>query len=195
MGGKRKNYGITGQKQVFSNLRNVMKAVGQKYSIRVGIIGEKAYEKHPDTDLTNAQLGAIHEFGADITLKDTGKTIRIPARSFLRAVLLNPKIKAQIMETAGLSNAKGDNELNIQIALLKTMQGNSDFMKNVADIIAGKALEFVQTAFIVGGYPEKWQPLTKYSMELRVNANNGEPPLNDTGRLYKSITSDVKRVN
>ena len=68
----KKNYGINGKKAVLKNLKNVMEAVGQKYSIRIGIIGEKAYEKHPDTDLTNAQLGAVHEFGADININHPG---------------------------------------------------------------------------------------------------------------------------
>lgn len=43
-----------------------MKQAGQKYSIRVGIIGEQAAQIHPDTNLTNAELGAVHEFGATI---------------------------------------------------------------------------------------------------------------------------------
>ena len=68
----KKNYGINGKKAVLKNLKNVMKTVGQKYSIRVGIIGEKAYEKHPDSDLTNAKLGAVHEFGAEININHPG---------------------------------------------------------------------------------------------------------------------------
>lgn len=48
------------------NLTRLMEDLKVKHDIRVGIIGEKALEKHEATDLTNAQLGTIHEFGATI---------------------------------------------------------------------------------------------------------------------------------
>ena len=41
-------------------------ALGKSYSVRVGIIGKVAREIHEGTDLTNAELGAAHEFGATI---------------------------------------------------------------------------------------------------------------------------------
>lgn len=205
-----KNYGINGHKQVLKNLNNVMKAVGQKYSIRVGIIGDKAYEKVPGTDLTNAQLGAIHEFGATIEvtpkmraylhhkgihLKKDTTHITIPTRSFLRATLMNPKIKSLLLQSAGLADDKKGNELDVEVFLYKLAKGDTVVMETIADIIAGQAVEFIETAISEGGYPEKWAPITKYSMEHRVNANNGEPPLNDTGRLYDSITAEVKKLN
>ncbi|MBQ8475796.1 hypothetical protein IJ531_01925, partial [bacterium] len=122
----KKNYGINGKKAVLKNLKNVMKAVGQKYSIRVGIIGDKAYEKHESSGLTNAELGAIHEFGATINvtpkmraflhyigvhLKADTTQITIPERSFLREVLLNKQIQEYIYSFTGLSNNKNYDEI------------------------------------------------------------------------------------
>ena len=107
-------------KAVFKALNDLMEDLGEKYSIRVGIIGEQAYEKHPHTDLTFAQLGAIHEFGATINVtdkmraylhyngmhltKDTSDVI-IPTRSFLRMPLLSEEFKEQIMNELALSDA------------------------------------------------------------------------------------------
>ena len=67
-------------KQTLASLVRLMKDIDQKYSIKVGIIGEKAQEQHSDSGLTNAELGAIHEFGCTINVTDkTGKLISIQA--------------------------------------------------------------------------------------------------------------------
>lgn len=81
-----------------------MKDLGREVSIKVGIIGSRAYEKHPDSDLTNAELGAVHEFGVTINvtekmrnylhsqgihLKKDTTTVVIPTRSFLRMPLMS----------------------------------------------------------------------------------------------------------
>lgn len=55
-----------GKKVNIGSLENLIKSASKKYSIRVGIIGEKATQIHEGTNLTNAQLGAAHEFGATI---------------------------------------------------------------------------------------------------------------------------------
>lgn len=57
---------INDNKKVLKELQNLFKQAGKKYSIRVGIIGDKASQMHEDSGLTNAELGAIHEFGATI---------------------------------------------------------------------------------------------------------------------------------
>lgn len=50
----------------YDNFTKLMEDLGARHDIRVGIIGDKAYEIHKGTQLTNAHLGAIHEFGATI---------------------------------------------------------------------------------------------------------------------------------
>jgi hypothetical protein len=46
-------------------------------AIAVGIQGDAASQQHDESDLTNAEIGAIHEHGA----------VNLPARSFLRSTV------------------------------------------------------------------------------------------------------------
>lgn len=201
----RKNYGINGHKAVLKSLKNVMKATGQKYSIRVGIIGDKAYHQNKDSGLTNADLGAIHEFGATINVtprmraflnymgvhlkKDTTQ-ITIPERSFLREVLLNKEIQEYIYNAAELTGKKDFDEIIVQ----DMSNGNASIlMNNIANIIGAKALEMVQTAFLTGGYPNTWAPISEITKQHRTGSP-GNPPLTDTGDLRDSMSVEVKKV-
>lgn len=127
-----KSKAINGNKKVLAALTRLMKELDQKYSIRVGIIGEQAYEKHPHTDLTNAHLGAIHEFGATINvtpkmrawlhyqgihLKPETNTITIPARSFLRDTLLSPGSKKELLASVFGESSKDLNFAKSQEAM------------------------------------------------------------------------------
>ncbi len=223
----KKNSRINGKKQVLKTLNKLMEAVGQKYSIKVGIIGEKAKQKHEGSDLTNAELGAVHEFGATIKLPErdisvyrsinadgdfnydgkfrkknakstnwqedyhVGETeIVIPARSFLREVLYNKEIQNHILDAASLSD---DAELNASYIEYKLMTGDTQIMEKIAGIIGNKALEFVQTAFYTGGYPNKWKPITNQTKRQRKGAPDN-PPLQDRGDLMDSVSTEVKRI-
>lgn len=180
-----------------------MKDLNKKVSIRVGIIGEKAYETHPHSDLTMAHLGAIHEFGATIQVTDKMRaylhhigihlkpettTITIPARSFLRKTFFNPQAKERLMDFAGL----GSREFNKEFFEYK-MATNQEFFMDVCRSIGAKALEMVQDSFRAGGSPTKWAPISEITMENRIGDPNN-PPLQDTGDLMDSITVDVKEV-
>lgn len=59
----------------FNGLNSLVKALGDGRVVKVGILGRKAGRKDSG-DLTNAELGAIHEFGSF--------SKKIPSRSFLR---------------------------------------------------------------------------------------------------------------
>lgn len=197
--------GIQNNKQVLKSLKNVMKTAGQKYSIKVGIIGEQASQKHPDSDLTNAELGAVHEFGATINvtpkmraylhyngihLKEETTKIYIPTRSFLRRVLYDKEIQEQIYNSVGLS---GDSELDSNVILLKLMQGDDGIIEDIANQIGAKALEMVQTAFYTGGYPEKWAAISSITKKNRKH-DKSNPPLQDSGDLMDSLSVEVKKV-
>ena len=146
-----KSKAINGNKKVLAALTRLMKELDQKYSIRVGIIGEQAYEKHPHTDLTNAHLGAIHEFGATINvtpkmrawlhyqgihLKPETTTITIPARSFLRDTFFNGEAKERLADFAML----GSDEFNQEFYKLKLAQ-DPKFFEKVCKAIGAKALD------------------------------------------------------
>lgn len=204
-------------KQTVQALVNLMEDLGQKYSIRVGIIGNDAYEKHPHTDLTMAELGAIHEFGATINvtekmraylhhigvhLKPETTSIVIPTRSFLRMPLLNGDFKAYLLSKVGINdiNALGGSkeakdlvrELNADIGK-EALTKNSKIMGAVANMVGAEALAQVQTAFASGGFG-KWAPISDITKRNRIgDANN--PPLDDTGDLKDSITVEVKKVS
>lgn len=180
-----------------------MKDLDKKVSIRVGIIGQQAYETHPHSDLTMAHLGAIHEFGATIQvtekmraylhymgvhLKPETTTITIPARSFLRDTFFNDQAKERLMDFAGL----GSREFNKEFFEYK-MATNQEFFMDVCKAIGAKALEMVQDSFRAGGYPTKWAPISEVTKRNRI-ADPNNPPLQDTGDLMDSITVEVKEV-
>ena len=180
-----------------------MKDLDKKVSIKVGIIGSQAYEKHPHTDLTMAHLGAIHEFGATINvtpkmraylhhigvhLKPETTTITIPARSFLRDTFFNGEAKERLMDFAGL----GSREFNKEYFEMKLAE-NPEFFMDVCKAIGAKALEMVQDSFRAGGYPTPWQPISAITKKQRIGDPNN-PPLQDTGDLMDSISVEVKEV-
>ena len=116
---------VNGSKKILKALNDLMKDLDKKVSIKVGIIGEQAYEKHPHTDLTMAHLGAIHEFGATIQVTDKMRaylhhigvhlkadttTITIPARSFLRDTFFTGDAKERLMDFAGLGSREFNKE-------------------------------------------------------------------------------------
>lgn len=200
--------------QTLKALTNLMEDLNEKYSIRVGIIGDKAYEKHPHTDLTNAELGAIHEYGATIQvtekmrnylhtigihLKPETTTVIIPARSFLRMPLLSREFKEHILAGTGLrenkdfAGATGDTarEYNLDLAKIKQESGYK-IMKKIATWIATEAEFRVMDAFNTGGFGN-WTPISEITKKNRHGAPDN-PPLDDTGDLRESISSQVKRV-
>ena len=185
-------------------LQKLMKDLDSKYTIRIGVIGSKAYEKQPHSDLTMGQLAAIHEYGAtiDVTpkmrnylhsigihLKPTTYSVVISARSFLRATLLSEKGKEILLEYAGLSE---QTELNKERALI-AMENNQNFMEQFVNALALKAQELVMEAFYVGGYPTQWAPVSEVTKKNR-KGNADSPPLTDLGDLRNSISFEVRKT-
>lgn len=195
---------VNGSKKIMKALNTLMDNLDQKVSIRIGIMGEQASQRHPDSDLTNAHLGAIHEFGATINvtekmraylhhigihLKKDTTTITIPARSFLRDTFFTGDAKERLMDFAGLSDNAEFNKEFMEYKLIN----DPDFFLKLCKAIGAKGLEMVQDSFRAGGYPTKWQPISEVTRKNR-KGDAGNPPLNDTGELMDSITVEVKRV-
>lgn len=191
--------------QCIQALRNLMEDLGEKYSIRVGIIGQQAAQKHRDTDLTNADLGAIHEFGASMTptekqkgyfwyrwgIHKSNEQINIPSRSFLRVPLLSKQGKERILDKVVLS-AK-DRELNKAIGEIGKAS-NKNFLKELCEAVGMEAYNLVIDTFSLGGFPEKWQPTSEWSKQNR-KYNPANPTLVDSGDLRESISYEVKESN
>ena len=205
-------------KQTLQALVNLMKDLDQKYSIRVGIIGSNAYAKHLNSGLTNAQLGAIHEFGCTINvtdkmraylhhigihLKPDTNTIVIPTRSFLRMPLLSNEFKEFLYDNIGLyegkeffgvSRSEGKKmarEQNLDIAIIK-MEKNPKIMEKIANDVARLALYRINDAFNTGGFG-KWAQISAVTKAHRKN-DKSSPPLTDSSQLRNSITAEVKKV-
>ena len=145
-----------------SELEALVKELGGQWVARVGILGSNAMEQHEDTDLTNSQLGVIHEFGS--------LSRNIPARSFLRMpVELKQKEIVQSMASYRTKSALEN--------------GN---IKRVYKDLGLYAEGFVKQAFSSGGYGQ-WAP----NKPATIAAKGSDKPLIDTSQLRRSITSDV----
>lgn len=181
-------------------LEQFMKDLDRKFSIKVGIIGEKAREIHPDSDLTNAELGAVHEFGATINVtkkmrnylhsqgihlnKDT-TTVVIPTRSFLRMPLLRNEGKKELLNVvkAQISNEFKAKELSPSVA--------NKILDETIHFLAETAYLQILNAFKSGGFGN-WAPISEFTEKKRYNADN--PPLTNKGDLRKSISYEIKEI-
>lgn len=181
-------------------LEQFMKDLDRKFSIKVGIIGEKAREIHPDSDLTNAELGAVHEFGATINVtkkmrnylhsqgihlnKDT-TTVVIPTRSFLRMPLLRNEGKKELLNVVKtqISNEFKAKELSPSVA--------NKILDETIHFLAETAYLQILNAFESGGFGN-WAPISEFTEKKRYNADN--PPLTNKGDLRKSISYEIKEI-
>lgn len=194
-----------------------MEEFGQKYSIKVGIIGEKAKETSEGTNLTNAELGAIHEFGATINVTNKMRNylhfkglhlnsdtldIHIPTRSFLRMPLMSSEGKRKIINNVKKALNKNDAfGLNIKEAgnNYNTVAYDKDkdsevltyMLTGVANAIGISAVERVMDAFETSGFG-KWAPISEFTKKNR-QGDKDNPPLNDTGQLRNSISYKVEK--
>lgn len=183
-----------------------MKDLDKKVSIRVGIIGDKAAEKQPGSSLTNAELGAVHEFGATINvtekmraylhhigihLKPETTTITIPARSFLRSTLLSDWGKDELLGRVNLDVK--DSEWNKEYLEYKLLDKGEEFFLALCEKIGLEAQDMVMTAFALGGIPDKWTPISEVTRKNRKN-DKTSPPLVDSGQLANSIAYEVKEL-
>ena len=143
-------------------LESILKALkGEMPTARVGILGSKT-NRNKNT-VTNATVGAAHEFGTD----------KLPVRSFLR-VPITEHLQGEIEKSGAL-----DKE-----ALAEVVRSGS--VKIWLEKITGLAENIVLGAFSSGGYG-KWPAWKTPGYE-----NNTGQILVDTQQLRNSITSEVK---
>lgn len=181
----------------FKALDEWMKALDRKISIKVGIIGKEAGQKHPDSDLTNAELGAIHEFGCTITVTDKMRkylhsqglhlkkgtmTVVIPTRSFLRMPLMSAEGKKELMNVVKVSIGKDFKADDF------TAKEANKIIDDTVHLLAETAYLRVLQAFESGGYG-KWAPISEFTRQRRKAPD--EPPLTASGDLRRSISYAV----
>ena len=153
-------------KKDFSRLEQLAKELGRKYSVKVGILGQKASAKHTDGqggtgNKTNSEIGFKHEFGS--------RSEKIPKRSFLREPL-----RFHLQE-----------EVNKGAKKIMACFEARDIKKAYALLgIAAEAV--IQKAFASRGFG-LWKP----NAPLTIAKKGSDSPLIDTGQLRKSVTSAV----
>ncbi len=143
-----------------AGLENFSKNLGQKKKVQIGIFGNKSSRK--GGALTNADVGAIHEYGSF--------SRGIPERSFLRAPL---RFKtARILKEAGKKFFEMFSSKNKNV-----------FWKSLAISAEG----VVQEAFSTGGYG-KWAKLAPATVKRK----GSDAILIQTAQLRRAIASRVK---
>lgn len=178
-------------------LDDLIKAFDRKISIKVGIIGSEASQQAEGTDLTNAELGTIHEFGCTITvtekmrnylhsqglhLKKDTMTVVIPTRSFLRMPLLSSEGKKELMNAVKVSIGKDFKADDF------TAKEANKIIDDTVHFIAETAYLRVLKAFENGGFG-KWASISEFTRQRRKAPD--EPPLTDSGDLRRSISYAV----
>lgn len=190
--------------KVKANLRRLArlaKSLDRNISIKVGIIGGEAGQKHEASNLTNAELGAVHEFGASIPvtekmrnylhykgihLKADTTSINIPTRSFLRETLLSDEGHKKL--TKVVSEALGH---RITAEDFASDEQANKVLDDVAHLIAENAYMEVMKAFENGGNPTSWTPISKVTLQNRKQTKQSDTPLTDTGDLRHSISYSI----
>ena len=149
-------------------------ALMQEDEIRIGILGSKneresAKEKKfigpaPQSDITNAEIGAKQELGSRVE--------RIPARSFLR-MPMEEKMPEELEKIGGNRIFK---------KIMK--KGALETLREIGMIAEGQ----IDKAFKSSGFGT-WAPNSPYTQWLKKSSR----PLIDTGKLRRAVTSVVEK--
>lgn len=148
----------------FSKLENMLSKLSKKIYVDVGILGS---EVNPETGITIAGIGAVHEFGTDKAGR--GKSTTIPERSFLRMPIETKSDDIEAFASKGLDKNLAD--------------GN---IRRIFEQVGKGAEAVIQDAFETGGFGT-WPELAQST----IDAKGSSGILIDTGLLRKSITSKV----
>ena len=152
-------------------LRQSVETFG-KGRVQVGIFGNKnaRSSKKPSGSLTNAELGARHEFGFTIS-EGPFKGSHVAARSFLRMPIQTHRGEVFALIKKDLFNLLYDGKVEL---LLKRL---------------GAACEkIIDQAFQTSGWGS-W----KANSPITIILKSSEMPLIDTGQLRRAIASRVKK--
>jgi phage gpG-like protein len=144
-------------------LRDGLKAAG-KAEVQVGVFAYDADRDDEGSDMSNADIGAVHEFGS--------KARNIPERSFLR-MPTETKLPKELKRIGATIITKTIIE-----------KGASEFLREVGQIAEGQ----IDEAFTTSGYGQ-WAPNSKRTERRKGSAR----PLIDTGKLRAAITSRVEK--
>lgn len=149
------------RKNDFSGLHKLAKSLEGLGVVRLGLFGEKA-SRSTGGEVTNPELGAIHELGS--------ATRGIPPRSFLRMPL-----QARAGEIVRRASRGMDKLL---------AEGNG---KQVLENLGAAAMQAIMAAFKSSGFGT-WAP----NRPATARRKGSSKPLIDTGALRRAVTWQVK---
>ncbi len=140
-----------------------------KLKARVGVLGSHA-ARRGDSDMNNAEIGLVHEFGSP--------SQRIPQRSFLRMPVTN-NLKKKLDASTILSKRLEE----------KCIAENS--LRPYLELLGIVGVECVLEAFKTGG-DGKWPPLSEKTLKYKMENGLVLDILIATQQLRNSISYDVK---
>lgn len=174
-------------------LNKLIKMLKDDYTLRVGILGSRARSQHgSNSSITNAELGAVHEFGATINVTDkmrgwfyhhgvqkSNNAIEIPARSFLWMPLT---------EKLNFNNPKMQGLKKVIWKQLFVKKAPEEFYRT----LGAMALDAIGWAFQTNG-GGMWKPLSGFTeKQFSRRRKKGLPQiLTDTGKLRRSMSFKI----
>ncbi len=178
-------------------LNKLIRVLKKEKKVRIGIIGSKATAEHDtESGLTNAKLGAIHEFGADIE-HPGGTPYKILANGQARFVKKSEGEGLPVTEAHDIHIPRRSflldplkDKLPDKIKKLRKYIFKQIFDKKAPDdfyrLLMQESLKIVKDAFN-NGYPG-WKPLTAATRRRPRGTNK---ILMDTRGLRDSITGKI----
>lgn len=167
-----------------NGLDAILRGLMTDYKLRVGIIGNKAFESsHTDSNATNAEIGRFHEFG----------TKNMPRRSFL----LDP-LEHNLDFTSS--------EMKPMRKVLFAQFFDKHSPKKFFYELGKKALDVINEAFDTQGWSggAGWMPLSEATLRRRMSKVKGKKKkeelyhnhkiLQDTGKMKNAISFKVLRI-
>lgn len=165
--------------EIVKRLKKVMKRAEQLNHLQlvVGIPSDgksrKSLEEGTNADITNAELGIIHEFG----VPEKG----IPERSFMRSTA-----SEEAENLSQLTNVMVTECLSGQIT-------PKNALSQVGAYLQGKIVEKITDGEFQPNTPETLKrKLTPVKNKKKKRAKDADKPLIDTGQLRASITYEVR---
>lgn len=179
-------------------LNKLMRMLKKDYIVRIGILGDKACAEHDSkSGMTNAELGEVHEFGANIKhpggtpykILENGKSIFVKKSEGEGLPVTKPH-SITIPRRSFLEDPLKEH-LWAKIKPMKKIIWKQLFVKNAPDeffkYMMSEALLIVKGAFKTNGYGQ-WKSLTAASKRRTRGTNK---PLMDTLGLSKSISGKI----
>jgi len=150
----------------WNGIKSAMRRGVSQRVLDVGIIGDNASGVHEDSDLTNAQIATIHEFG--------GKDNRPPERSFIRETI-DKKRQTYIRKMEQIARLFFEKKMSLTKGLG----------------LLGEKVQGDIKRWMKSGIPP---PLADSTINAKTVAGKKKTvPLIDTGQLWGSITYVVRK--